>query len=123
MDRDSDEAKTRNIEEELAEIEYSDSEETSIDALKRIRFDKWASDMRKRQDELYEHMKYQCGVKDLGPPSQDHPMVSRISFFQGSSDIISIPWPNYTCFSAAKNFLTAFTSRFAWPHSLMGGTE
>ena len=35
------------LEEELAEIEHSDSEETSIDAFKRIRFDKWASDIRK----------------------------------------------------------------------------
>ena len=42
-DRNRDEARIFETEEELAEIEHSDSEESSIDAFKRIIFDKWAS--------------------------------------------------------------------------------
>ena len=73
------------IEEELAETKHSDSEETSIDAFKRIRFDKWVSDIRKGQEKLYEHLIYpdltqEGRVDALGPPSQDHPMVSQ-NFF------------------------------------------
>ena len=67
-------------EEESAEIEHSDSEESSIDAFKRIRFDKWASDMRKAQDKLYEYMGYLYRMDALGPPSQEHPVVSQILF-------------------------------------------
>ena len=68
-------------EEEEAEIEHSDSEETSIDAFKRIRFDTWASDMRKGQEKLYEHMIDLYRVDALGPPSQEYPVVSQIFCF------------------------------------------
>ena len=84
-DRNRNEAITRKTEEEVAKIEDSDSEETSIDAFKRIRFDKWASEIRKGQEKLYEHMIHahaaQIGRVDaLGPPSQDHPVVSQTFF-------------------------------------------
>ena len=42
------------IEEELAMIEHSDSEETSITAFKRIKCGHWASDMSWRQEQSYE---------------------------------------------------------------------
>ncbi|KAK0506962.1 hypothetical protein JMJ35_010662 [Cladonia borealis] len=78
-DRNRNEARIRKTEEELAEIEHSDSEETSIDAFKRIRFNKWASDIRKGQEKLDEHMidpyaTQEYTVDALGPPSQENSM-------------------------------------------------
>ena len=88
-DRNCDEARISETEEGSAEIEYSDSEESSIDAFKRIRFDKWASDIRKGQDKLYEYLRYPYRVDAIGPPGQEY-LVSQI-FFLGFSDITSIP--------------------------------
>ena len=48
------EARRRKTGERIGEVEHSDSEETSIDAFKRIRFDSWASDRRKGQEEVSE---------------------------------------------------------------------
>lgn len=85
-DRNRIEAGTRKTEENLAEIEYSNAEETSIDAFKRIRLNKWASDTREGQ--LISHLGLTHpdltgigSVDALDSPSQDHPEVSQILFF------------------------------------------
>ena len=64
-DRNRNEVRTRKLEEELAEIEHSDSEETSIDAFKRIRFDKWASDIRKGQEKAQNMRPKKMSASDI----------------------------------------------------------
>ena len=70
-DQNRNKARISETEEGSAEIKYSDSEESSIDAFKRIRFDKWASDIRKGQDKLYEYLRYPYRVEELAAEEID----------------------------------------------------
>ena len=80
MDRIHNAARTSDIEEELTEIEHSYSEGTSIDAFKRIRFDKWASDTRKEQENMYQSMIDLHRIEALDR-LQKYPIVSQIFCF------------------------------------------